>query len=117
MKIRSFFDGSGIVGQTGFGLSITQPDLAYSLKELVEMYSVGQLPSLRELQTLFSDNDDVDDDSQDVRAADKADAYLIALENNRFRRSILERVKKLHDKRKEDFDKQFKSDTPPDLEK
>lgn len=89
-------------GEQEFAPSITRPDLAYDLKQLVEEYSIDALPPMALLQPLFDDNEDmVDDDYMAaLRGADRADRSLIALQNTKLRDEIIDKVKKMHEWRK-----------------
>lgn len=74
--------------------SVTQPDLAYSIKQLVTDFSVGQLPSMAQLQNWLDDDDEEMNGENDLRFADRAEALEEYLAANNIRRSIFERVKK-----------------------
>lgn len=105
MKIWSFFSVRPKHGEDGFAPSITQPDLSYSVKQLVEQYSIDQLPPMALLQPLFDEDQDDDavvDAIASIRGADRADRYLAALENVRLRDGILDRVKRLAEFRKKE---------------
>lgn len=95
MKVELPYEFRPVVGQEFTEPSITQPDLAYSIRQLVTDYSVGQLPSLSQLQQYIDDDDDESMNGEhDLRFADKADALEKFLDANKLRRSIFERVKK-----------------------
>lgn len=79
--------------------SPTQPDLSFSVKQLVAEHSVGALPSLASLQEFFDDDEDMEGHN-DVRFADKADALEKYLAANEIRRSVFEKLKSMHDFKK-----------------
>lgn len=107
MKVVSFWErvASPVdLGEGGFAPSITQPDLAYDIRQLVEDYSVDALPPMALLQPLFDDDDDNapdEDYMHALRGADKADRSLLALQNSKLRDSIIDKVKRMHEFRKE----------------
>lgn len=107
MKVNSAYDFALPVGQVFTEPSITEPNLSYSIEQLVADYSVGKLPSLSSLQTYLDDSTDENmEATEDIRFADKADALEKFLQANSIRRSIYERVKASHDfhrKKQEDL--------------
>lgn len=101
MKIRNFYERKKRSGEVDFAPSITQPDLAYSIRDLVENYSVDQLPPMALLQPLFDEENEPDTDYMAaIRGADRADRSLLAMENAKLRDDIIERVKRSHEWRK-----------------
>lgn len=120
MKIVSFWNRVANPvenGEQDFAPSITRPDLAYDLKQLVEEYSIDALPPMALLQPLFDDNEDmVDDDYMAaLRGADRADRSLIALQNTKLRDEIIDKVKKMHDwrKKRDELSQQKQEKTEP----
>lgn len=104
MKIVSFWERVANPidnGEKDFAPSVTQPDITYSVRQLVEEYSIDALPPMALLQPLF-DEDGVDEDYMAaLRGADRADRSMLALQNTKLRDSIIEKVKKMHEFRKE----------------
>ena len=92
--IRGAYDFTLPKGQEFKEPSITEPDLAYSIKQLVTDFSVGQLPSMAQLQNWMDDGDEEMIGENDLRFADRAEALEQYLAANHIRRSIFERVKK-----------------------
>lgn len=77
--------------------SLAVPNLATDIKQLVADYSVGQLPSIAELNKYYDFDKDsvlVDNDEEDLRFSDRADMFENFLSANSIRRTIFERVKK-----------------------
>lgn len=106
MKIVSFWERLSHpedLGEGGFAPSITQPDLAYDIRQLVEDYSVDALPPMALLQPLFDDDEENAPDEDymfALRGADKADRSLLALQNSKLREAIIDKVKRMHEFRK-----------------
>lgn len=99
MKVSFFYDSKPSKGRSKFGVSLTQPDMAYSIKQLVADYSVGQMPSLAQLQQYLADEEDVDDVENtfaDVRFADKADMFEQTSQSRKIKKAFLEKVKEMH---------------------
>lgn len=92
--IRGAYDFTLPKGQVFSEPSITQPDLAYSIKQLVTDFSVGQLPSMAQLQNWMDDGDEDMVGDNDLRFSDRAEALEEYLAANKIRRSIFERVKR-----------------------
>lgn len=99
MYVSSFYGSEPSRGRSKFGASLTQPDMAYSIKQLVADYSVGQMPSLAQLQQYLADEEDVDDVENtfaDVRFADKADMFEQTSQSRKIKKAFLEKVKEMH---------------------
>lgn len=101
--------------------SPTTGDLSHSIKDLLNTLSIDQLPSVASLQQYFDDMDDVDmDASSDVRVSDKVEALQRFLDANNMRRSVFDRLKQLHDFRKNEWRNDLEryrrayGDLPPD---
>lgn len=99
--------------------SLTQPDLAMSVKQLYEQYSVGMLPTIAQLQSLYETEedeaemlrDDVElDSTNDLRFQDRADATAQALFATKISREIASRFKKIQKWKKEHQQKQKVND-------
>ena len=81
-------------GERDFSASITQPDLSYSVNELVNQFAIGSLPSLAELQPWIGDSYDEDDTSGDFGfGKDKAGMLEDWLNANSLRRDIFEKLR------------------------
>lgn len=84
--------------------SLAVPDLSYSIKQLVQQFSVGQLPTLAELQQYIDEEEEafsVDyegmSSDNDLRFADKADAFAAVLENYNLRATLKARARQILD--------------------
>lgn len=81
-------------GQKVFETSITQPDMSYSVKELVDQFSQASLPSMAVLQPWLDEAIDIEDSSNDFGfGGDKAEIFEKFLESNQLRQSIFEKLK------------------------
>ncbi|MGN1236414.1 MAG: hypothetical protein ACI4TS_03105 [Bacteroidaceae bacterium] len=100
MYIRNFYSTrSEINGQMFDEPSLTVPDLSYSIKQLVTEFQVGQLPTLNNMQ-FYLDEDDSDENLSainDMRFADKADAYQQIFNSNKVTKVVFEKVKKMRE--------------------
>lgn len=104
--IKSYYDAKAIVpdGEKFTMPSLAVPDLSYSIKQLVQQFSVGQLPTLAELQQYIEEEEEsyaLDyegmSSDNDLRFADKADAFAAILENYNLRATLKARAKQILD--------------------
>lgn len=72
------------------------PECSYSIKQLVSEYQIGELPNLSRLQSFIDDEeDDVENDSNDLRFADRADAFQQITQSEHLRAMVIEKVKRM----------------------
>lgn len=97
MFIRNFYSvRDGDNGHFFEEPSMAVPECSYSIKQLVSEYQIGELPNLSRLQAFIDDEeDDVEDTSNDLRFADRADAFQQISESEHLRAMVIEKVKRM----------------------
>lgn len=90
------------------------PDCSYSIKQLVTEFQIGELPNLSKLQAFIDDeDDDVENDSNDLRFSDRADAFQQISESEHLRAMVIEKVKRMR-KFKEENERKNRLDLEDD---
>lgn len=83
--------------------SITQPDCAYRIKDLYDLYAVGQLPPLARLQTIY-DDDETLEASTVPKFHDLTEIETAQREISPVLKAVMSKVKKMRDYMKQHED-------------